>query len=71
MIVKVGLWLNLKAVHKWRIMSNMSLPMEKSPISIKFKRGDIANTQGQMGVAVDVLESQETNNVCLYVRFVH
>lgn len=45
--------------------------MEKHPLSIKFKRGDIVNALGQIGVVLDVLESSETDNACLYVRFVH
>ena len=52
-------------------MSNMSSPTAKVPISIKFKRGDIVNARGQIGVIIDVLESAETENICLYVRFVH
>ncbi len=40
-------------------------------MSINFKRGDIVNALGQIGVIVDVLQSSETENVCLYVRFVH
>jgi hypothetical protein len=52
-------------------MSNMLSPMEKPRISINFKRGDIVNARGQLGVIVDVLESAETDNICLYVRFVH
>ncbi len=40
-------------------------------MSINFKRGDIVNALGQVGVIVDVLQSAETENVCLYVRFVH
>lgn len=38
---------------------------------IDFKRGDIVNALGQIGVIIDVLESNETNNLCLYVRFIH
>lgn len=45
--------------------------MEKPRIAIKFKRGDIVNARGQIGVIIDVLESAETDNMCLYVRFVH
>ena len=52
-------------------MSSMSLPMEKHQTFIKFKRGDIVNARGQIGVIVDVLQSMETENICLYVRFVH
>ena len=52
-------------------MSNTSSPTVKLPISIKFKRGDIVNARGQIGVIIDVLESAETDNICLYVRFVH
>src|SRR5262245_57065636 len=51
-------------------MSNMSSPTEKPQISIKFRRGDIVNARGQIGV-VDILESAETDNLCLYVRFIH
>jgi len=40
-------------------------------VTIDFKRGDIVNALGQIGVVVDVLQSTETNNICLYVRFVH
>ena len=40
-------------------------------MSIKFKRGDIVNARGQIGVIVDVLQSAETDNFCLYIRFVH
>ena len=56
---------------EWRIMSNMLSPMDKPRISIDFKRGDIVDARGQIGVILDVLESQETDNICLYVRFVH
>lgn len=49
----------------------MSSPTEQPRISIKFRRGDIVNARGQIGVIVDVLESAETDNVCLYIRFVH
>ncbi len=52
-------------------MSNMLSPIEKPRISINFKRGDIVDARGQIGVVLDVLESQETDNICLYVRFVH
>ena len=52
-------------------MSSMSLPMEKHQTFIKFKRGDIINARGQIGVIVDVLQSMETENICLYMRFVH
>ena len=52
-------------------MSNMSLPMEKPQTFIKFKRGDIVNARGQVGIIVDVLQSAETDNICLYIRFVH
>ena len=44
---------------------------EKPRTFIKFKRGDIVNARGQIGVIVDVLQSAETDNVCLYIRFVH
>jgi hypothetical protein len=40
-------------------------------ISIKFKRGDVVNARGQIGVIIDVLESVATENICVYVRFVH
>lgn len=49
----------------------MLSPTVKPPISIDFKRGDIVNALGQIGVIIDVLQSNETNNICLYVRFVH
>ena len=49
----------------------MLSPTEKPRISIDFKRGDIVNARGQIGVIIDVLESTETDNICLYVRFVH
>jgi hypothetical protein len=52
-------------------MSNTLSPTEKLRTSIKFKRGDIVNARGQIGVIIDVLESAETDNICLYVRFVH
>lgn len=52
-------------------MLSMSSPTEQPRISIKFRRGDIVNARGQIGVIVDVLESAETDNVCLYIRFVH
>jgi hypothetical protein len=45
--------------------------MGKHLMSINFIRGDIVNALGQVGVIVDVLQSAETENVCLYVRFVH
>jgi hypothetical protein len=49
----------------------MSLPTEKHQTFIKFKRGDIVNARGQVGIIVDVLQSVETDNICLYIRFVH
>jgi hypothetical protein len=52
-------------------MSNTLSPTAKPRIFIKFKRGDIVNARGQIGVIIDVLESAETDNICLYVRFVH
>ena len=52
-------------------MSNTLSPTVKPRIFIKFKRGDIVNARGQIGVIIDVLESAETDNICLYVRFVH
>lgn len=52
-------------------MLSMLLPTEQPQISTRFRRGDIVNARGQIGVIVDVLESAETDNVCLYVRFVH
>ncbi|RME51080.1 MAG: hypothetical protein D6796_01690 [Caldilineae bacterium] len=52
-------------------MSNTLSPTEKPRTFIEFKRGDIVNARGQIGVVVDVLTSAETDNICLYVRFVH
>jgi len=52
-------------------MSNTLSPTEKLQTSIKFKRGDVVNARGQIGVIIDVLESAETDNLCVYVRFVH
>ncbi len=52
-------------------MSNMLSPTEKRQTFIKFKRGDIVNARGQIGVIVDVLQSTETDNICIYVRFAH
>jgi hypothetical protein len=52
-------------------MSSMLSPTVQPRMSIKFKRGDIVNARGQIGVIVDVLGSAETDNVCLYIRFVH
>ena len=49
----------------------MLSPTEKPRIAIKFKRGDIVNARGQIGVIIDVFESAETDNICVYVRFVH
>ncbi|MCP4165528.1 MAG: hypothetical protein GY759_06500 [Chloroflexi bacterium] len=49
----------------------MLLPTEKPQTFIKFKRSDIVNARGQIGVIVDVLQSVETDNICLYIRFVH
>ncbi len=40
-------------------------------MSINFKRGDIVSALGQIAVIVDVLRSSETDNICLYVRFIH
>ena len=31
----------------------------------------IVNALSQIGVIVDVLQSAETENICLYIRFVH
>lgn len=44
---------------------------KKHQMLINFKKGDIVNALGQIGVIPDVLRSAETDNVCLYVRFVH
>jgi len=44
---------------------------ENRQTAIKFKRGDIVNARGQIGVIIDVLQSTETDNICLHVRFVH
>jgi hypothetical protein len=52
-------------------MSNMLSSTEKRQTFIKFKRGDIVNARGQIGVIIDVLRSAETDNICMYVRFVH
>ena len=46
-------------------MSNTLSRMEKPRIAIKFKRGDIVNARGQIGVIIDVLESAEMDNICL------
>lgn len=35
-----------------------------------FKRGDIVWAFDEIAVIVDVLRSEETDNLCLYVRFV-
>jgi len=39
-------------------------------MSIDFKRGDIVWAFDEIAVIVDVLRSAETDNLCLYVRFV-
>ena len=39
-------------------------------MKIDFQRGDIVRTIRGLAVIIDVLESRESNNVCLYVRFV-
>lgn len=41
-----------------------------TPLTINFKRGDVVKTIRGIAVIVDVLESRETDNLCLYVRFV-
>lgn len=38
-------------------------------MSIKFKRGDIVNANGEIAVIIDVLQSTDTDNVILKVRF--
>lgn len=35
------------------------------------KRGDIISAMGQIGVVIDALRSSETENMCLYIAFVH
>lgn len=37
----------------------------------ELKRGDIVNASGQLAVVNDVLRSDETGNICLYLMFVH
>jgi hypothetical protein len=49
----------------------MLFKIDENRLSINFKRGDIVNARGQIGVVVDVLESAETENICLYIRFIH
>ena len=39
-------------------------------MSIDFKRGDIVWAFDEIAVIVDVLRSEQTGNLCLYVRFV-
>lgn len=40
-------------------------------MQLNFKRGDIVNAFGQIAVIIDVLRSEDTENICLYVRFAH
>lgn len=46
--------------------------MDKNQLFIEnFRPGQIYSAHGQLAVIVDVLRSQFTDNVALYVRFVH
>ena len=38
-------------------------------VPLLFKRGDIVNTGAEIAVIVDVLRSNETENVCIYISF--
>ncbi len=39
-------------------------------MNISFKRGDVVNALGEIAVVKDVLKSDDTGNVVLFVRFV-
>lgn len=52
-------------------MSSTYLPTTNGQPSIDFAPGTIIDARGQIGVIVDVLRSATTQNVVLYVRFVH
>lgn len=52
-------------------MSNISLPITKSLLSIDLKRGDIVDARGQIGVVYDVLRSADTDTVFVLMMFVH
>ena len=44
--------------------------MAKNQIFFDFKRGDIVDAWGDLAIIVDVLRSEFTDNVSVYVRFV-
>ncbi|GEM_PF-2321087 len=44
--------------------------MEKSQPFFNFKRGDIVDAWGDLAIILDVLRSEFTDNVTVYVRFV-
>jgi len=52
------------------MLNRLSPTVQNQPF-IKFKPGDIVNAQGQIAVVLDVLESPHSENVCIYIRFVH
>jgi hypothetical protein len=52
------------------MLNTLSLT-ETPQTSIKFKPGDIINALGQIGVIIDVLRSAQTDNTCIYIRFIH
>ncbi len=39
-------------------------------IDFQFKRGDIVRAFDEIAVIVDVLHSEQTGNLCIYVRFI-
>lgn len=52
-------------------MSNTLSPTVQSQPFIKFKPGDVVNARGQIAVILDILESPHSDNMCLYIRFIH
>ena len=52
------------------MLNTLSSTVQNQPL-IKFKPGDIVNARGQIAVILDILESPHSENLCVYVRFVH
>jgi hypothetical protein len=44
--------------------------MVKNQTFFNFKRGDVVDAWGDLAIIIDVLRSEFTNNVTVYVRFV-
>ena len=61
---------NLKVAPKSKIMLNTLSPTAKNRPFFNYQRGDIVEAFGEIAVILDVLRSDYTDNICIYVRFV-